>query len=328
MSNEITDNLGPQHNEGLKKEKIQRILAFINSQEQDNWDKLEATEYNWHQPHCFNREQLKKLDIFASKIAQACTKKFTQLYNSVFNVTISSVTQHFASEFIDSDNAQNNYYLAFGTDDQQQPFGLVGIPGKTAIIWATQLLGDTESDEDSDRDLSQLEESLLFDIASSVIEAFSDSYEHKDIHPAAGIVREQPFIELKGIEELCKITFSVESSETKKSSEAYFLMPCTKLRPVVEQGVEPGQNLSPEDVKKAMLDHTHRVPVPIAARLASTALTLEEIMGLHVDDILLLNKKATEPLELILEGQATFRGRPAKSDGMYAVVIAELCKTK
>ena len=105
-------------------------------------------------------------------------------------------------------------------------------------------------------------------------------------------------------------------------------MPCTKLRPVVEQGVEPGRNLSPENVTKAMLGHTHRVPVPITARLASTVLTLEEIMGLHAGDILLLNKKATEPLELIIEGQATFRGRPAKSDGMHAVVIAELCKTK
>jgi flagellar motor switch protein FliM len=46
-------------------------------------------------------------------------------------------------------------------------------------------------------------------------------------------------------------------------------------------------------------------------------------MGLRPGDILLLDKKVDEPVELIIQGQTFFRGRPAKSAGRYAVVITE-----
>ena len=80
MSNTATHN--------LSREKIQQILASIGSQKVDDSDKVEAAEYNWHQPHCFSSAQLKKLDDFTKKVAQSCAGKFAQLYNSDFNVTI------------------------------------------------------------------------------------------------------------------------------------------------------------------------------------------------------------------------------------------------
>jgi flagellar motor switch protein FliM len=52
------------------------------------------------------------------------------------------------------------------------------------------------------------------------------------------------------------------------------------------------------------------------------------MMSLHVDDVLLLDKRLNEPVELIIEGQTIFRGQPAKSDGNHAVVITELCSTE
>ena len=59
MSNTETQN--------LSREKIQQILASIGSQKVEGNDKVEAAEYNWHQPHCFSSKQLKKLDNFTEK---------------------------------------------------------------------------------------------------------------------------------------------------------------------------------------------------------------------------------------------------------------------
>ncbi|GAG60423.1 unnamed protein product [marine sediment metagenome] len=325
MSNTATHNLSRETSDVVS-EKIQQILASVGSQKVDESDEIETVEYNWHQPHCFNSNQLKKLDNFTEKVAQSCAKKFAQLYNSDFNVTITSTTQHFADEFVAPNNAQSGYYLTLGTENQA--FGLVGIPSQTAIIWATQLLGDTNSAENSDRDLSQLEESLLLDIACGVIKAFSDSCENYDLHPGSEIVRSQMPIELDGTEELCKITFSVEKTDSGKPSEAYFLVLCDKVKPVIGQDVQAGEDFLSETVAKAMLGHVHKLPVSITARLASIVLTLEEIMSLNVDDVLLLDKKLNEPVELIIDGQTIFRGQPAESDGKYAVVIRELCSTK
>ncbi|MHC4531360.1 MAG: FliM/FliN family flagellar motor switch protein [Planctomycetota bacterium] len=310
----------------MSREKIQQILASIGSQVVDENDKVEAAEYNWLQPHCFSSKQLKKLDSFTEKALQGCAEKFAQLYNNDFNVTITSTTQHFAYEFAAPEKAQNDYYLTIDTEGQT--FGLVGIPSQTAIIWATQLLGDSKAAEDTDRDLSQLEQSLLFDIASGIIKALSDSYDNYDLHPAGEVVRGQQYIELKGTEELCKITFSVKEADSENASEAYFLILCDKLKPVVGQNVQAGKDSSSETIAKAMLGHVHRFPVSVTAQLASTVLTFEEIMSLQVDDVLLLDKGVKEPAELIVEGQTIFRGQPVKADNNHAVVITELCGTE
>ena len=318
MSNTAIRNLG--------REKIQQILASVGSQKTDDSDKVEAAEYNWHQPHYFSSDQIEKLDSFTEKVTQGCAQKFTQLYHNGFNVAIISTTQHFADELVADSNAQSEYYLTFGSEDQT--FGLVGIPSQAAIIWATQLLGDSKSAEDSDRNLSQLEQSLLFDIASRIIEALSDSYDNYELQPAGEIVGGQIPIEFEGTEELCKITFSVKKADSENSSEAYFLIFCDKLQTVVGQKVETSEDLSAQDISKAMLDHVQIIPVSVTAQLASTVLTFEEIMSLQVNDILLLDKMVDEPAELIVEGQTLFRGRPAKSGGKHAVVITELCNTK
>lgn len=318
MSNTAIRNLG--------REKIQQILASIGSQKADDSEKVEAVEYNWHQPHYFSSNQLEKLDSFTKKVTRGCAQKFTQLYHNDFNVAIISTTQHFADEFAAPKNAQNDYYLTVGSEDQI--FGLVGIPRQTAIIWATQLLGDSKSAENSDRNLSQLEQSLLFDIASGIIQALSDSCDNYELQPAGEIVSGQIPIEFEGTEELYKITFGVKKADSEKPSEAYFLIFCDKLQTVVGQKVQTSEVLSAQDISKAMLDHVQKIPVSVTAQLASTVLTFEEIMSLQVDDILLLDKSVNEPAELIVEGQAIFRGQPAISDGKYAVVITELSSTE
>jgi flagellar motor switch protein FliM len=314
-------------NHNLSRQKIQQILASVGIEsEEDTKHNIDAFDYNWNQPRCFNSDQLEELDTFTEKLAQTCAEKYTQLFNSEFNVTITSTTQHFASEITNPENVKNDYYLKFGTENQT--FGMVGIPSLTAINWTTQLLGDADSAENEDRELSQLEQSLLLDIATAIIETLSDSYDNYDLHPTSEIVREQLPVELEGTEELCKISFSVKKPDSENASDAYFLMFCDKLEPVVGQSVQTGEDSSAKDVAKAILQHVHKLPVAVTAQLASIALTFEEIMSLQVDDILLLDKRVNEPAELIVEGQTILRGRLAKSDGNYAMVITELTAAK
>ncbi|MCH7555880.1 MAG: FliM/FliN family flagellar motor switch protein [Planctomycetes bacterium] len=307
----------------LSKEKIQQLLIAVGSGPMEDTTGIEATEYNWNKPHCFDRKQFNKLDNFTKKVAKAMTVKFVDFCHSEFDVTVVSTKQHFATKLVDQamESRQDDYYLAFGTD-QDHPCGLISIPIKTAFIWATQLLGDPESEENSGRDLSQLEESLLLDLLSALIEAFSQNI--GDFQPAKNIIRGLFPLELKGTEELCKITLDVKKKNQESGSEAYILVLCSKLESVVGKAAETVGGFSAEDTSKAILGHIQQMPVCITAQLASTVLTLEEIMSLEVGDILLLDKKVNESIELVVSGQTAFRGRPAKSAGKHAVLITEL----
>lgn len=343
MTSAITNNRSPRSSSGLSREKMQQLLAAIGSRPAKDTAQVEATEYDWHQPHHFSSDQLKKLECFTEKVAAAIAKKFATLYNSDFDVTIASTTQHFAYEFLDQVSAgeQSGYYLAFGIGQQQgsqsarsqmkgekpfgdiNPCGLISIPLQTAISWVTQLLGEKESEKEPDKALSQLEESLLSDIGFGIVEAFSNSYEGCDFYPAGGIIREKLPLELRGPEELCKITFSTKKAETENSAEADLLILCDKLDPVVGKSVQADSKLSANDISKAILKHLSQMSVSVTAQLASTALTFEQIMSLRPCDVLLLDKRINEAVELIVEGRTLFRGQPAKSTGKYAVVITE-----
>ncbi len=307
----------------LSNEKIHQLLIAVGSGPLEDTTGIKATEYNWNQPHYFDRKQLNRLDEFTKKVARAMAVKFVDFCHSEFDVSVVSTTQHFAAELIDQaiESGQDDYYLAFGTD-QSHPCGLISIPTQTAFIWATQLLGDPESEEDSGRDLSQLEESLLLDLLSALIEEFSQKI--WDFQPVKNIVRRLFPLELEGTEELCKITFDVKKTDQEKSSEAYILILCSELETAVGKAEQTVGVFSADDISKAILGHMQQMPVCITAQLASIVLTLEEIMGLEVGDILLLDKKVNEPIELITSGRTALLGRPAKLAGKHALVITEL----
>lgn len=156
--------------------KLQQILDSVSSKQTQATEQPQFIEYDWREPHYFNNQQLKKLDCFTDKLAHASSEKFTQHYHSDFTVTILSSRQYFGGDFTNNGNSRNDYCLTFGPD-AKQVFGFVGIPAKAAITWTTQLLGDNKPADDCDRELSQLEKSLLLDIVVSVVDAFSSSYD-------------------------------------------------------------------------------------------------------------------------------------------------------
>jgi flagellar motor switch protein FliM len=308
----------------LSKEKIHQLLIAVGSGPLEDTTGIKATEFNWNKPHYFDRKQLNRLDDFTKRVVRSMSVKFVDFCHSEFDVTVVSTEQHFAAELVNQamESGQNDYYLAFG-NDQDHPCGLISIPTQTAFVWATQLLGDPESEvDDSGRDLSQLEESLLLDLLSALIQAFSQK--NWDFQPGRNIARRLFPIELKGTEELCKISLDVKKTDQEKGTEAYILILCSKLESVVGKAEQAVGSFSADDISKAILGHMQKMPIYITAQLASTVLTLKEIMSLEVGDILLLDKKVNEPIELITSGRTALLGRPARLAGKNAVVITEL----
>ncbi|MHC4543189.1 MAG: FliM/FliN family flagellar motor switch protein [Planctomycetota bacterium] len=308
----------------LSREKMQQLLAAVGSKPKEDTTQMEAADYDWQQPHYFSSEQLKRLSDLTKEAAKEIAEKFAKFCNNEFDVTVVSTTEHFAAQLRaqDLESKQKNYYLPFGSD-RDHPFGLISIPAQTAFIWATQLLGDPESEEDTGRDLSQLEESLLLDIASALLEAFSNTcdYENCNFQPDTSIIKRPLPLELQGTEALCKITLQVKKTDQENGSEAHILMLCDKLRTMLGKTVQAVGKTSPEDISKAILDRMQQMTVSVTAQLASTVITFEELMNLRPNDILLLGKRINEPIDLIVDDRAVCHGWPAKSTGQYAVVI-------
>ena len=309
------------------REKIQQLLAAIGSRQPDDSRNVEASAYDWHQPRFFSGQQMQKLSAFAARTAALIPGKFGSLCQHSFDVNMTSTSEHFASQFLGEVPAgqtqgPGNYYIPFGLA-QDEPCGFVSIPPQTALTWATQLLGDTDSKPNVTRALSEFESSFLFDMASLIITALTEAGEKCGFRPAANAVTNTLPLQLKGTEEFCKITFQVKKSGSETGSEAHILVLCEKLLPLVGDASQAAGKFSPETIARAIQNNVEKISVPITAQLANVAVTVEEILNLTVGDLLLLDKKTDEPAQLIVAGKMVCRGRCAKSAGHYAVVVTE-----
>ena len=311
-----------------------------------------AEEFNWRRPRCFSSEQLGNLESLTKKFATTLAEKFALFYNNTFDVTITSTTQHFAGELGReiTGSKRNDYCLSFGLARENQ-CGFISVPQDTALSWVTDLLGDSslrsaspEKEAVSDKDssvqtnppqaksgqekaatgLTQLEESLLLEIGTTIINALSLTLglDNNFEQPKAITTAYVP-MEIPQEQELCKITFSVRKNGSEKQCQAYLVISCDKLAPAVgkEYRIQKTENgISDSDI---IIHHLQQMPVSITAQLARTAISFEELMDIRSCDIVLLEKGVNEPVELMVQNKALFHGRLVKSDGQYAVLITE-----
>lgn len=306
----------------LSRKRMEQLIRAVGSRSDDNAAQSEFTEYDWHDPHYFSSEQLVKLDGFAQVAAQAMGARFSDFCRAEFDVIVSSITQHFAGEYFDdvSGDRQKDCLAVFGASPES-PRGWIGMPEQTASDWTRRLLGDSGTEEDTSRTLSALEESLLLDLTSALIEAFSTCSAAYSFRPVGDLVKGRPPLDLPDTEELCKLSFEVRKADSEKGSPAYLVIPCSELASVAGKTLPPVNEFSDNDISRAILDHLREMTVTVTAQLDSTTLTFEEVMNLQVDDMLLLDKTLEEPIEMIVDGRELLSGRPAKSAGKYAVVI-------
>jgi len=309
----------------LSKEKIQQILSAVGSRPTEPNTQIEAAEHNWQRPHPFSRLQLQKLDNFTKTVAHVIAKKFKTLFQGDFNVTATSSSQYFAADVLkQTADSENDYYLPFGTQ-QERPFGFIRIPLQTSFTLVTQLLGETESGKDSNEQLSPLEESLLYELGCVMVQALSDSIGTHNYQPGEAMVRANVPVEFESTKELTQIDFSFEKAQeekTEKIGEAYVLILCDKLEAVAGKATSQAEKHSAEDISRAILEHLQDMTVTVSAKLASAVFTFEQFMELQVDDILLLDKKIDEPIELTVQDQTILQGRPSRTENHFAVVIS------
>jgi flagellar motor switch protein FliM len=308
----------------LGKARISQLLAAVGSAHAADEKPPQAAPYDWRDPHCFNAGQHSRLVQAWGQVAARLAEIFTRSRHSPCEVSLKAFTQHYAGELCRHLDLDQDYCLTFGPE-KGLPCGLVSIAAQTALTWVTWLLGDADAARGPNRALSSLEESLLSDLMMAVLEAFlAPLRATHNLRPTGPCGKGQPSLQFERSEEVARIVFAVKSAEPGEPGEIAFVLPCSCLAILAgKTATAAPPKVAPQELSRALMEHLQEVPVTLRATLASTTLSFEEILDLGPGDILLLDQSVDSPAELILDGRVAFRGRPARSQGRYAVVVAE-----
>jgi len=306
--------------DNLSREKVQQLLAAVGSvPRQQTRAEAEAVDYDWRKPQYFSVAQRATLAGFVKNAAAACVDEFSRLYHGDVTVSVVSAEQYF-QEAPDDETSPTEYCFAFGVD-AQKPFGVVRIPAASAALWTGHILGGDDSTEEAGRTLSTLEESFLLDIASGLIKDFSRAY-GSPLQVDRTLLRDVSAAALQGSKEVFQIVLEVQKTESAGGvAQASLLMCCDKLHAAAGRTASDEGKTAAADTIKAMRQHIQDIPVSLTVQLAKTMLRFEDIVELQANDIVLLGKRTSDPIDVLIDGRTLFQGRPAQSGGKCAVVI-------
>ena len=319
----MTDTLGDKK---LTREKLRQLVTAAKQHGATEQSKVDSTDYDWQEPHHFSFEQLAELESFSKQFESSIAATLEGLCQVQFEVTAGSVTQQFTRKLAKriTDEMQDSYFLPF-TAGKDKDGGFISISTETAAAIVGHMLRDSNVKASEDKKLSELEESILTDALGALIETIGTEFEKSgcsSIHKASQPTKGQwPFVTL-GLKDLTSIEFGIKDGDAEHQINltifSYLVEPALGMR------TGPQSEAGPEKTYNAIMQKAHKVPIEVTAELCSASITLNDMMSLSAGDVILLDQKVQEPINVLFNGREGFTGYPAQSSGKYAVVIAPI----
>ncbi len=301
---------------------LERMLAAAARQADPSETPPEAVDFDWHAPCHFTRSQLERVEEFAGTVAQKVSEALTTALRSPTTVESEPVTQHFGSHLGDTEGEETHYSVRV-SDGARRTCGVLVITPACAAGWVGTLLGSPEGGGE-DRELSVLENTLLSEVITALSGAFSEA--SKAAGGAAFQLESQVSrgrLNLPGDQssEFCRIAFRPEHPDDEAPVGVSLLVLSEVLDSVA--GVESGDSEQKGgiDSRAEIAAHLERSVVKVEVWVGTAAASIQEVAALEPGDVLLLQKRVNEPVELAVENRHILSGMPVISDGHYAVQV-------
>ncbi|MCF7956033.1 MAG: FliM/FliN family flagellar motor C-terminal domain-containing protein [Phycisphaerae bacterium] len=307
----------------LSRNQLRDVLAAARDNAPVEENDLEVFDYDWRRPRQFNDTHHVMLSQFCKQLAGDLAELFSEMCSGPSRVSIPRVKEYYCDgirkEFCDE---KKNYYIVF-VDKNNREVGVLILPHLSAIQWTAKMLGDTDPEISDNYEMSNLEESLLIDLSENLLRKFSDSLVKNEL---AGIRclpilsdRDWP-IECLGYDEFTLLQLQVEHSES--SVEASMFILSSYFGPMLEINFPDERQSNNQQLKNAVISNLKKIPIEVDVLLGKATVAVSNLMILAEGDVIVLDRKAGEPVEALIEGKVFFHGFPAKTSNRYALAVS------
>ena len=205
--------------------------------------------------------------------------------------------------------------------------GLLTMDPGLAFALVERLFGGKGESGDLGRELTAIEQRVIGRFAGRVLAeiqaAWRPAFEFKVSSP--GFVSSPDLIESSGVDEsVIEAGFKLDSGSL--SGEFSIAYPRHMFEPAIQALApqrESGARQSAADGSSAMVE---ALSLPLTARLTPTMVDMRHLLDLCVGDVLLLDNRVTEDVEVLVGGKPVMTGRPGSHGGRLAVKITRLSK--
>lgn len=305
---------------------IQMMLNASPSGQQASMTDVDTTEYDWAVPHHFTSSRIRNLEAFAQKICETLARALSDVLRVETSFQTGLAREQYAGSLKSQTQDNKAYYLAFSTQDDRK-CGYFSVAALEAVSWIANLLGGGGGG--GDREMSALEVSLLDDVAGSLVSEFCKTFASaggQDIEAGKNVSTEPEDMLGGDDEEYFRITFrrANEGDEQESGQQGDDILSLVLASDVIETTLDSRESKAektPAQQLKDMEAHVGRVVMEASVLLGTATASIRDMAALEVGDVLILDKRVNEPVELLVQGKSVSAGLPATCDGQYAIQV-------
>lgn len=279
--------------------------------------------YDFKNPDKFSKDQLRAFQLVMENFSVSFSTSLSAYLRTPFQVEVSSVSQMRYEEFISSLPDPSS----FGIFVMEPLSGnaIIEINPSITFPMLDRLLGGPGTPITVARPLTDMELTIVNNIFQKALSHLKASLDQifPIIPKLLSTERSLQFVQvISPTEIVVVILFKVRIGES--TGFMSICIPCSTLEPIVSK--LKTQYMFPSDVERSEAEHLIRermkdVPIQVRVVLGTAFLTIKELMELRIGDVIRLNKKVDEELEIKIGKEARFLGRPGTFKGSLAVVV-------
>jgi len=321
--------------EALSQNQIDELLRRMRTGDMEEpkvEDKNKEKLYDFSSPKKFTKDQLKSLSNLYENLSRVLSSYFTSVLRSACEISVSQIEEQRYYEFNNAlpDNTLVGM-IAFQQDENSynESTIMLELPTSFGYLIIDRLMGGANENYSPDRDYTDIEIALLSlfftNITNYIQEAWSSFFPLKT--DLRSIETNGRLLQAFSPQDIVVIV-SIEIKDEKFTGTANMCMSAENLEHIIRsfssKYMHSNRHQDPEKEKykqELIIDYLKHSDLEITAFLDTCSMSLADISTLQVNDVVLLNRRIDDDINVEIEGIPWFTARIGESNSRKAIKL-------
>ncbi len=284
--------------------------------------------YNFKRPRLFSQDQMRVLHYVHEAFARDLSVYMSAQLRTLVDIALSAIDQVLYSEFVMSSAPPSALYVVDVTPLNQRI--VVEIDPRLVIYTVEKLFGGPGIFLRKPREISQIERRIMDKV---VIRAFRELEKAwRQIHEIQleeiAFESNAEFVQiLPGVEPALVATFEVTIYEQRSFINIcypYILLERMLGHSAMKQWMSSATSEVPPQVRQRYEERLEKIELELRAEIGRTRIPLSELLTLEVGDVIVLERRINEPIQVYIGEHEKFKATPGRSGKYRALRILEV----
>ena len=321
--------------EVLSQDEIDNLLKALSTGELDademkNTDERQVKDYDFARPAKFSKEHLRTLEIIFEHFGRLLATNLPAYLRKSVSVDVVNSEVVIYSEF--SNALSNPVLLGVVGMDPLMGNVIMEMASNLGFAIVDRLLGGVGNSLEKERDFSEIELSILERVFTICVNLLHEPWENVvEITPRLNrIETNSQFAQIiSPSETIAIVTINLKIGAVEGLMN--ICLPYTTLEPVMDKlntkywfsTMKEKDSNSYEAAIENIIDNAL---IPMKAVLGTSKINVQDFVNLQLGDIIRLDRKVDDELEVYVGNIKKFKALPGYSDNKYAVRVTEILR--